>query len=102
MSKICTRCLLKDFSREQYEKIVVEGIRALPAEDLVSEEIEWGRLEPALRLLASDRPGLRLSIDTFRPGIVSRSFDLIGSFIVNDVSGGSDDWRELVLAVDVA
>ncbi len=44
MSKICTRCLLKDFSREQYEKIVVEGIRALPAEDLVSEEIESVRL----------------------------------------------------------
>lgn len=44
MSKICTRCLLKDFSREQYEKIVVEGIRALPAEDLVSEEIKSVRL----------------------------------------------------------
>ena len=44
MSKICTRCLLKDFSREQYEKIVVEGIGALPAEDLVSEEIESVRL----------------------------------------------------------
>ena len=44
MSKICTRCLLKDFSREQYEKIVVEGIRALPAEDLVSEEVESVRL----------------------------------------------------------
>ncbi len=44
MSKICTRCLLKDFSREQYEKIVVEGLRALPAEDLVSEEIESVRL----------------------------------------------------------
>ena len=44
MSKICTRCLLKDFSREQYEKIVVEGIRALPAEDLISEEIESVRL----------------------------------------------------------
>ena len=44
MSKICTRCLLKDFSREQYEKIVVEGIRALPAEDLVSEDVESVRL----------------------------------------------------------
>ena len=44
MSKICTRCLLKDFSREQYEKIVVEGIRALPTEDLVSEESESVRL----------------------------------------------------------
>ncbi len=45
MPKICTRCLLKDFSKEQYEKIIVEGIRALPAEDLVSEELEAERLD---------------------------------------------------------
>ena len=45
MQKICTRCLLKDFSKEQYEKIIVEGIRALPAEDLVSEELEAERLD---------------------------------------------------------
>lgn len=37
MPKICTRCLLKDFSREQYEKIIVEGIQALPPEELVSD-----------------------------------------------------------------
>ena len=45
MPKICTRCLLKDFSKEQYEKIIVEGIRALPAEDIVSEELEAERLD---------------------------------------------------------
>lgn len=45
MPKICTRCLLKDFSKEQYEKIIVEGIRALPAEELVSEELEAERLD---------------------------------------------------------
>ena len=45
MPKICTRCLLKDFSKEQYEKIIVEGIRALPVEDLVSEELEAERLD---------------------------------------------------------
>ena len=61
-----------------------------PGSDSVSEETEWERLEQALRLLASERPGLRLSIDTFRPGIVTRAYDIIGPFIVNDVSGGSD------------
>ena len=45
MPKICTRCLLKDFSKEQYEKIIVEGISALPAEDIVSEELEAERLD---------------------------------------------------------
>ena len=60
-----------------------------PGSDSVDERVEWGRLEPALRLVASERPGLRLSIDTFRPGIVSRAYDITGPFIVNDVSGGS-------------
>lgn len=67
-----------------------------PGSDSVSEEIEWGRLEPALRILSSERPGLSLSIDSFRPGIVSRAFDLIGPFIVNDVSGGTEAMWKLV------
>jgi len=35
MTKICTRCLLKDFSKEQYEAIVINGLASLPKEDLV-------------------------------------------------------------------
>jgi hypothetical protein len=45
MPKICTRCLLRDFSREQYEKIIVEGIKALPPEELVSDTALSGRLQ---------------------------------------------------------
>lgn len=67
-----------------------------PGSDSVSEEVEWGRLEPALKVIASERPGLSLSIDTFRPGIVSRAFDVVGDFIVNDVSGGSGAMWTLV------
>ena len=67
-----------------------------PGSDSVSEEVEWGRLEPALKAIASGRPGLSLSIDTFRPGIVSRAFDVVGDFIVNDVSGGSEEMWTLV------
>lgn len=67
-----------------------------PGSDSISEEEEWRRLEPALRILASEHAGGRVSIDTFRPGIVSRAFDLIGPFIVNDVSGGCEEmWRLL-------
>jgi len=44
MPKICTRCLLKDFSKEDYEKIIVQGIKALPPEELVSDEILSQRL----------------------------------------------------------
>ncbi len=59
-----------------------------PGSDSASEEEEWKRLEPALNILASEYPGARISIDTFRPGVVSRAFDVVGPFIVNDVSGG--------------
>ena len=34
MTKICTRCLLKDLSKEQYEAIIINGLSSLPAEDL--------------------------------------------------------------------
>ncbi|MBR0532860.1 MAG: dihydropteroate synthase [Bacteroidales bacterium] len=65
-----------------------------PGSESISEEVEWRRLEPALSLLASERPGLSLSIDSFRPGLVSKAFDIVGPFIVNDVSGGSKEmWR---------
>lgn len=60
-----------------------------PGSESVSSEIEWRRLEPALRLLAVEGLRTSVSIDTFRPEIVERAFDVIGPFIVNDVSGGS-------------
>ena len=65
-----------------------------PGSESVEEGEEWNRLKPALSLLAAYRPGISISIDTFRPGIVSRAFDLIGPFIVNDVSGGCENmWK---------
>ena len=67
-----------------------------PGSESVSEEEEWLRLKPALDLLAREDPGVDISVDTFRPGIVSRAFDTIGPFIVNDVSGGSDAMWKLV------
>ena len=44
MPKPCTRCLLKDYSKEVYEKLIVEGLKALPAEDLADEEVTSKRL----------------------------------------------------------
>ena len=45
MPKPCTRCLLKDYSKEVYEKLIVEGLKALPPEDLTTENVTSGRLE---------------------------------------------------------
>lgn len=67
-----------------------------PGSDSISEEEEWRRLEPALRILASEHPGVRISIDTFRPSVASRAFDIIGPFIVNDVSGGCEEMWSLL------
>ena len=67
-----------------------------PGSDPVVEDVEWERLRPALEQLADAFPDARVSIDTFRPGIVSRAFDVIGPFIVNDVSGGCPEMWKLL------
>ena len=67
-----------------------------PGSDSISGEEEWRRLEPALRILAAEHEGVRVSIDTFRPEVVSRAFDIIGPFIVNDVSGGCGEMWSLL------
>ncbi|MCF0175439.1 MAG: dihydropteroate synthase [Bacteroidales bacterium] len=61
----------------------------------VSAEQEWSRLEPALDLIKRYMPDVRISIDTFRSGIVRKAFEIVGSFMVNDISAGEDD--ELML-----
>ncbi len=61
-----------------------------PGSESVSEDVEWQRLEPALRILASEYSGFNVSIDTFRPRIAEKAFDIIGPFTVNDVSGGCE------------
>ncbi len=67
-----------------------------PGSESVSEEEEWSRLEPALRIIALEYPGICLSVDTFRPGIVRKVYDLVGGFIVNDISGGCDAMWDLM------
>ena len=64
----------------------------------VSEEEEWRRLEPAVRLLRDKYPTAVFSVDTTRSGIVERVFDLAGPFIVNDISAGEDDAAMLSVA----
>ena len=59
-------------------------------------EQEWARLEPALKELSEGGqvPGGQypvISIDTYRAEIVRRAYDLIGPFMVNDISAGALD-----------
>ena len=99
------------------------AVSTRPGAEDVSEEEEWRRLRPALRMAAeagganpegsahrgtdyfgrgsaSVQP-LRISIDTTRSGIVRRVFDEIGPFIVNDISAGEDDAQMLATVAEL-
>ena len=57
----------------------------------VGAEEEWRRLEPVLKAVKEAFPHVRLSIDTYWASVVRNAYDLIGDFIVNDISAGEDD-----------
>ena len=87
-------------------------------------EEEWRRLEPVLKVIrkrfqqtgASKAPnvregqmpdaggycGPRFSIDTFSADIVQRAYDIIGPFIVNDISAGQSDPELLPLVAHLS
>ena len=57
----------------------------------VGEEEEWARLEPVLKKIRASFPQVRVSIDTYWASVVRKAYDLVGDFIVNDISAGEDD-----------
>ena len=61
----------------------------------VGEDEEWRRLEPVLKAVKERYPDLVVSIDTYWASVVEKAYDLIGPFIVNDISAGEDDPRML-------
>jgi dihydropteroate synthase len=94
-------------SRQQSERAVAERIETILAEggafvDIggyssrpdaaeVSPGEEWGRLEPALRILRDDYPRIPVSVDTFRADIAQRAVEEYGAALINDISGGGMD-----------
>lgn len=68
-----------------------------PGAEFPSLEEEWSRLEPVLTEIAAES----ISIDTFRPEIVRRAYNMVGPFIVNDVSGGCPEMFETVKDFDL-
>lgn len=59
-----------------------------PGSDPVGEDEECRRLEPALKAIRQEFPEIAISVDTYWPSVVRRTFDTIGQFIVNDVTAG--------------
>ena len=63
----------------------------------VGADEEWRRLEPVLKAVKEKYPDLTISIDTYWASVVEKAYDLIGTFIVNDISAGEDDPEMLPL-----
>lgn len=97
-----SRCLGED-GRDDIGKIVARAVRMAEegasildigacstrlGSTAVGEEEEWRRLEPALKALREELPEIRISIDTYWPSVVRKTYDLVGDFIVNDVTAG--------------
>ena len=71
--------------------IDIGAVSTRPGAVDVSAAEEWERLEPALRQIPLIGGDVRYSIDTTRSEIVRRAYELIGPFVVNDISSGEDD-----------
>lgn len=68
-----------------------------PGAEPVGAEEEWRRLRPALETVRKEFPDVRISVDTYWSDVVRRAYDVIGDFIVNDISAGEDDPQMLPL-----
>ncbi len=66
-----------------------------PGASPVGAEVEWSRLETALTVLNAAFPEAKFSVDTVWASVVRRVFDLIGPFLVNDISAGREDPKML-------
>ena len=62
-----------------------------PGSGPVGAEEEWRRLKPALGAIRNEFPSIKISVDTYWSEVVCRTHELIGDFIVNDISAGEDD-----------
>jgi dihydropteroate synthase len=82
----------------QSEKMFIEGaaiidigaVSARPGAIEITEQAEWQRLEPVLKILLNRFSDASFSIDTYRSNIAEKSVNE-GVQMVNDISGGTFD-----------
>lgn len=85
----------KVLASEGADIIDIGACSTRPGSEPVGESEEWRRLQPALSLIRRELPDIRISIDTYWASVVQQAFDLIGGFIVNDISAGASDAQML-------
>lgn len=94
-----SRCVDVCAAMERVSRLLEEGADIIdigacstrPGSTPVGADEEWRRLEPVLKAINEAFPDARLSIDTYWSSVVRKAYDLIGDFIVNDISAGEDD-----------
>ena len=94
-----SRCVDIPAALERVSRLLDEGADIVdigacstrPGSLPVGEDEEWRRLEPVLKAVKETFPDARISIDTYWSSVVRKAYELIGDFIVNDISAGEDD-----------
>ena len=94
-----SRCAGVETAMSRIETMLSEGADIIdlgacstrPGSLPVGAEEEWMRLEPVLKEVKTSFADVRLSIDTYWASVVRKAYDVIGDFIVNDISAGEDD-----------
>lgn len=98
-----SRCADVVSALERVETMLDEGADIIdvgacstrPGSMPVGEEEEWRRLGPFLKAVRQESPSVTLSIDTYWASVVRKAYDMIGDFIVNDISAGEADLHML-------
>lgn len=85
------RTRIAELLREGADIIDIGACSTRPGSAQPDQEKEWMRLEPVLRMIRPAFGNVTISIDTYRSSIVSRAGEIIGDFIVNDVTAGEGD-----------
>ena len=82
---------------EGMDRVDIGACSTRPGSAPVGVEEEWNRLKPALQAIRKAFPDLPVSIDTYWSVVVERAYNLIGPFMVNDISAGAFDPEMLPL-----
>ena len=104
-----SRCSGVEAALDRIEQMVLEGVDIIdigacstrPGSLPVGEAEEWRRLEPVLKAVRGRFPELVISIDTYWSSVVRNAYNLIGEFIVNDISAGEDDPQMLATVAEL-
>ena len=100
-----SRCASPSQALALASRLVEEGASILdfgacstrPGAEAVGAEEEWRRLRPVLEAVRKEFPDVCISVDTYWSDVVHRAYDVIGDFVVNDISAGEDDPQMLSL-----